>query len=252
MVLILIFVCGASLQVCSSIIAGSKFDGINSCKCRKGYEVDESRGMCRRLNVTDAKAANQKPMPANGTVTITIVEAKHLPKMDTHTLCDPFAVITLGSTTRKTKVIRKTYSPEWSETFVITYNDTQGPPPTELDIEFFDWDKIGGQEFIGKVTVSLSDVLTEELQGWMDLQGKDGALVKGFDKNVSAAHIHVVFTEGLPYVPFWEPLLEEKPQWAIDAVRTFMMIWLAIGAVVFFALRAKPVMPENEDKVKQQ
>ncbi len=212
--------------------------------------MDQARAMCRRSNSTDAKAANQKPLPANGTVTVTIVEAKHLPKMDTHTMCDPFAVITLGSATRKTKVIKKTYSPEWSETFVITYNESQGPPPTELDIEFFDWDKIGGGEFIGKITISLSDLLAEESQGWMDLQGKDGALVKGYDKNISAAHVHVVFTEGLPYVPFWEPILEEKPQWAIDAARSFMAGWLVLGALLFSVFRAKPVMPEEKPKVE--
>lgn len=225
-------------QVCASIIAGSKFDGVNSCKCRKGYEVDEARGMCTRSNTTE-HSPDQKPLPANGTVTITIVEAKHLPKMDVHTKCDPFAVLTLGTLTRKTKVVKKTYAPEWAETFVLTYNQSEGPPPAELEVELFDWDKIGGQEFIGRVTISLADLLNDEMQGWVDLQGKDGALVKGYDKNVSAVNLQVSFTEGLPYIPFWEPFLEEKPQWALDIVRSFIGVWCFIGFLVFFVFKAK-------------
>lgn len=238
-------------KVCNSIIAGSKFDGVNNCKCRKGYVVDVSRGMCTRQNVTD-EGVDHKPPPLTGTVTVTIEAAKHLPKMDKHTKCDPFAVLTLGDSTKKTKVIKKTYSPEWEETFVLTYNhsDGQTPPPTELEIEFFDWDAIGNNnaEFFGKLTISLVDIVGEELQGWMDLQNKDGALVRGHDRNISAADIKVTFKEGLPYIPFWEPILEEKPDWVLDAVRTFMVIWLVLGAMAFCVFKAKPV---NADKPKE-
>jgi hypothetical protein len=88
-------------QVCSSIIAGSKFDGINDCKCRKGYVKDEARGMCIKSNSSKSSPEPSTPLPPQGTVTITILEAKHLPKMDTHTKCDPFAVITLGNSSRR-------------------------------------------------------------------------------------------------------------------------------------------------------
>jgi len=237
-------------KVCGSIIAGSTFDGVNNCKCRKGYHVDETRGMCTRDE--KGEKAEGPPLPTEGTVTVTIEGASHLPKMDKHTKCDPFAVLTLGDMTKKTKVVKKTYTPEWGETFVLTYNVSDPKDvPSELEIEFFDWDQIGnsGQEFFGKLTINLQDIAAQELEGWQDLQALDGSLVKGFDKKISAANVKVTFKQGLPYVPFWEPILLDRPQWALDGARAIVGVWMVLGVLAFFVFKAKPVV--DDDKKEQ-
>lgn len=99
------------------------------------------------------------------------------------------------------------------------------------------------------MTVSLTDIMDEEMNGWVDLQNREGALVRGHDKNISAAEIKVTFKEGLPYVPFWEPILEEKPDWVLDAVRTFGVVWIILGFMAFCVFKAKPV--EDGEKPKE-
>ena len=177
-----------SNKICGSIIAGSRFDGNNNCKCRKGYEIDEARGMCVRVD--PAKGGQHlKPLYKEGTVTVTVVEAKHLPKMDKHTKCDPFVTMLLGNTTKRTRVVKKTYRPNWEETFVFSYNETS-ERPTDILFEVWDWDRVG-KEFIGRVELSLYDLLDDEISGWVDIHAGDGALVRGHDKNVSSIHLQV-------------------------------------------------------------
>jgi len=229
-----------SNKVCSSIIAGSKFDGQNNCKCRRGYEIDESRGMCVRRSKEEASGgdgdkADAKPLPPQGTVTISVVEAKYLPKMDKHTKCDPFAVITLGKSHKRTKTVKKTYAPEWGESFTLTYNESDATP-SEVLIELWDEDVAKTKEYIGHVEISLAELMSDDFQGWLDLQGHDGALVRGFGKNISMVNLQVKFSDQLPYIPFWEPILAERPEWVLQTARGIMGVWTVLGILVFFVL----------------
>ena len=72
----------------------------------------------------------------------------------------------------RTKVVKKTYSPEWRETFRLSYNES-GPPPAEVEVDVYDWDAVGsGREFVGRVVISLGELTTDgDVQGWYDLQG---------------------------------------------------------------------------------
>lgn len=183
-------------KICGSIIAGSKFDGNNNCECRRGYHIDAVRAICIK---TPSKPANEggkveeaKPAPKQGTLSVTLVEAKHLPKMDVHTKCDAFVIITLGNQTKKSKVIKKTYHPHWEQSFVMSYTEAHETPQSVL-IEVFDWDKVGAGEYIGHVELQLGDLLADGLHGMLDLRAKDGALVRGHDKNTSAIYLEVLF-----------------------------------------------------------
>jgi hypothetical protein len=188
-----------SNKICGSIVAGSKFDGNNNCVCRRGYEVDAVRNICiksQKKGDADGKdgtpADPVRPAPKEGTLTMTLVEAKHLPKMDVHTKCDPFVLVTLGNETRKSKVIKKTYHPQWEQTIVMSYTEAHQTPQTVL-VEVFDWDKIGGGEYIGHVELSITDLMAEGVHGMLDLRSHDGALVRGHDKNISAIYLEVSF-----------------------------------------------------------
>jgi hypothetical protein len=183
-----------SNKICGSIIAGSKFDGNNNCVCRRGYEVDAVRNICikseRKAGQDGTAAEEVRPAPKQGTLTLTLVEAKHLPKMDIHTKCDPFVLVTLGNETKKSKVIKKTYHPQWEQTMVMSYTEAHETPQTVL-VEVFDWDKVGGGEYIGHVELNIADLLAEGVHGMLDLRTHDGALVRGHDKNISAIYLEV-------------------------------------------------------------
>ncbi len=130
----------------------------------------------------------------------------------------------------RTKVVKKTYNPEWHETFRLSYNES-GPPPAELEIDIYDWDAVGsGREFVGRVVISLGELTTEgDVQGWYDLQGADGGLVRGHDRNSSAVQLSVSLQAGLPQVPWWEA----RPAWILFAVRCAMAAWGLLGAAVW-------------------
>jgi hypothetical protein len=47
-------------------------------------------------------------------------------------------------------------------------------------------------------------------------------------------------TDQLPWVAPWDPILEEKPEWALLAVRVLAGVWTFIGLVLWCCLRPKP------------
>jgi len=240
-----------SNKICGSIIAGSKFDGNNNCICRRGYEVDSVRSMCikseKKKSADGTPVEEIRPPPKQGTLSITLVEAKHLPKMDIHTKCDPFVVISLGNQTKKSKVVKKTYHPQWEQSVVMTYTEAHETPQTVI-FEVFDWDKVGSGEYIGHVEINLGDLIHEGVHGMLDLRARDGALVRGHDKNISAIYLEVSMTDQLPWVPPWDPILEEKPAWALLAVRVLAGFWTFLGLVLWCCMRPQPSTALSDKK----
>jgi hypothetical protein len=141
---------------------------------------------------------------------------------------DPVSSVGVG--VGRTKVVKKTYNPEWHESFRLSYNES-GPPPTELEVDIYDWDAVGsGREFVGRVVIALGELTTEgDVQGWYDLQGADGGLVRGHDRNSSAVQLSVSLQAGLPQEPWWET----RPAWILFAVRCAMAAWGLLGAAIW-------------------
>eukprot|EP00961_Rhodomonas_salina_P123861 1669528-Rhodomonas_salina.2 len=83
--------------------------------------------------------------------------------MDKHTKCDPFAVITLGKSHKRTKTVKKTYAPEWGESFTLTYNESDATP-SEVLIELWDEDVAKTKEYIGHVEISLAELMSDDFQ----------------------------------------------------------------------------------------
>ena len=316
-----------SNKICGSIIAGSKFDGNNNCVCRRGYQVDSVRAMCvknEKKPGKDGEAVDEvRPAPKQGTLSITLVEAKHLPKMDTHTKCDPFVVVTLGNQTKKGKVVKKTYNPTWEQSMTLSYSEAHDTPQTVM-FEVYDWDKVSPKgepgQFIGQVEFNLGDLMVDGVGGMTDLRARDGALVRGHDKNISAIYLevrgllplwrcghtrstpsssapsrahsaasqylHAAFlpartrtrpssmpalwqpltrvwgerfgarqismTDQLPWVPPWQPILEEKPAWALLAVRVIAGVWTFLGLVLWCCLRPKAAQTSAAPEEKKE
>jgi len=62
--------------------------------------------------------------------------------------------------------------------------------------------------------------------------------------------VQVTYTEGLPYMPFWEPILEERPEWVLSAARGAAAAWMAVGFLLFFVLNREGKADETKDKTE--
>uniref|UniRef100_A0A1E1XM43 Putative ca2+-dependent phospholipid-binding protein synaptotagmin n=1 Tax=Amblyomma sculptum TaxID=1581419 RepID=A0A1E1XM43_AMBSC len=102
-----------------------------------------------------------------GVLRIEVVAAKDLIKADVGMLglgkSDPYAIITIGAHEFRTQVIPNTVNPKWNyycETVVYQI------PGASLDIEVMDEDQSSKDDFLGRVSVAVSDI---ESQGQADM-----------------------------------------------------------------------------------
>ena len=148
-----------------------------------------------------------KPGPRR--LEVTVLSARHLPKMDTFGSIDPFCEVRLGTVSFKTAVKKNTYSPEWGESFVFEMAD--GPNSSQpLTVTLFDWDLVGVNDRVGAVEVSaerIAEAMDREI-GWFE----DDALlvldearqpVLGKDKKVAVIKLRLRVLDGAraPGVP---------------------------------------------------
>lgn len=102
------------------------------------------------------------------TINLTIVGAKDLLAMDSNGFSDPY--IKINKPPQKTKVIKKTLTPTWNETFPVVFSHLS---PT-LELECWDQDTLK-DDFIGKASISLVDIPSDkETDMWVDLKTKTG------------------------------------------------------------------------------
>ncbi|XP_077483451.1 extended synaptotagmin-like protein 2 isoform X2 [Amblyomma americanum] len=102
-----------------------------------------------------------------GVLRLEVVAAKDLIKADVGMLglgkSDPYAIITIGAHEFRTQVIPNTVNPKWNyycETVVYQI------PGASLDIEVMDEDQSSKDDFLGRVSVAVSDI---ESQGQADM-----------------------------------------------------------------------------------
>ncbi|XP_073472094.1 synaptotagmin-2-like [Aquarana catesbeiana] len=111
-------------------------------------------------------------VPTAGKLTVCILEAKNLKKMDVGGLSDPYVKIHLMQNgkrlkKKKTTVKKKTLNPYFNESFSfeIPFEQIQ---KVQVVITVLDYDKLGKNEAIGKIFVGCSASGTE-LRHWSDM-----------------------------------------------------------------------------------
>ncbi|XP_072279193.1 synaptotagmin-2-like isoform X2 [Pyxicephalus adspersus] len=111
-------------------------------------------------------------VPTAGKLTVCILEAKNLKKMDVGGLSDPYVKIHLMQNgkrlkKKKTTVKKKTLNPYFNESFSfeIPFEQIQ---KVQVVITVLDYDKLGKNEAIGKIFVGCSATGTE-LRHWSDM-----------------------------------------------------------------------------------
>ncbi|XP_005995514.1 synaptotagmin-2 isoform X2 [Latimeria chalumnae] len=111
-------------------------------------------------------------VPTAGKLTVCILEAKNLKKMDVGGLSDPYVKIHLLMNgkrlkKKKTTVKKKTLNPYFNESFSfeVPFEQIQ---KVQVVVTVLDYDKLGKNEAIGKIFVGLNSTGTE-LRHWSDM-----------------------------------------------------------------------------------
>ncbi|XP_076311214.1 synaptotagmin-1-like isoform X2 [Tachypleus tridentatus] len=111
-------------------------------------------------------------VPTAGKLTVVILEAKNLKKMDVGGLSDPYVKISIHQGNRrlkkkKTTIKKRTLNPYYNEsfTFQVSFEQIQ---KVHLVVTVVDYDRIGTSEPIGKVVLGCNATGTE-LRHWMDM-----------------------------------------------------------------------------------
>ena len=78
-------------------------------------------------------------------VTVKVIGARDLPKMDTFGKCDAYVVLSAGEGQGgKTKKVDKSYDPDFGEEFEFEVRETDAT----LTVELFDWDKMSKDDLV--------------------------------------------------------------------------------------------------------
>ncbi|KAL2934071.1 Synaptotagmin-5 [Bienertia sinuspersici] len=117
----------------------------------------------------------------NGWIELALIEAKDLVAADLRGTSDPYVKVQYGNETRRTKVVYKTLSPKWNQTFEFPDDGSQ------LELQVRDHNAIMASSSIGNCMVEYQRLPPNELfEKWIPLQG------------VKKGEIHVQVTKKVP------------------------------------------------------
>ena len=122
--------------------SADEHDAMDECPPGEGVDgeaakADRKGGSTARQLVpaTQAGAAAE----VGGVMEVTIISARHLPKMDLMGTCDGFCEVEWQGKQATTKVKKNTYSPDWDQTFDFAFRSA---PLGDMVIHVKDWDRL--------------------------------------------------------------------------------------------------------------
>eukprot|EP00282_Hemiselmis_andersenii_P003801 CAMPEP_0114138892 /NCGR_PEP_ID=MMETSP0043_2-20121206/16567_1 /TAXON_ID=464988 /ORGANISM="Hemiselmis andersenii, Strain CCMP644" /LENGTH=277 /DNA_ID=CAMNT_0001232897 /DNA_START=149 /DNA_END=978 /DNA_ORIENTATION=+ len=125
-------------------------------------------------------------MAAVKALQVTVVGARHLPKMDTFGKCDPIVTVTFQGVEKETKAIKKVYDATFDEVFAFEL-EGDDRPPGDLVLRVWDWELVGKRKPIGEVRLHEGRMVSvcAEAPGWTAEEEltvtHEGKIVKGHD-----------------------------------------------------------------------
>jgi hypothetical protein len=131
-------------------------------------------------------------------VEVTVVSARHLPKVDILTgKCDPYVVVSLpGFAEFKTEVIKKTYDPDWQQFFSFDVSDVLEECTSDLSLTVMDHDMATADDKVGSSLVPKFR-MTDLFRGGNDWEADEtfvlmdrGQPVRGHDGDIAVLTIH--------------------------------------------------------------
>ena len=88
---------------------------------------------------------------------VAVLEAKGIAAMDSNGLSDPYCVVQCGAVKCHTRCIQKTLVPRWEETFRFQVSKKS----EQLQLDMYDRDMIGDDDYLGQVMLPLKMLLHE-------------------------------------------------------------------------------------------
>jgi len=130
-----------------------------------GNAPSESKNPAPAATPTGGLSESKKKAAStpSGDPHIMIVGATHLKPADLNGFSDPYAKIILNGIYHKTPIIKKTLDPIWDYKI-----PTPGLTVVDLQIDVWDWDKIGSHDYLGYACCMAIDVTKAE-DMWLDL-----------------------------------------------------------------------------------
>jgi hypothetical protein len=138
-----------------------------------------------------------------GNVTVTVISGRDLPKKDifggtAETLLsgtsDPYCKLYCGGRTAKSTVKKNNINPDWNETFTLPVMHGG----EELQIDIFDEDLIGKDEFMGQVIIPLGHMLKSDKP---QIQNTYNLRPKKFQSESSAKKVKGTLAVNVTYIP---------------------------------------------------
>ena len=103
-----------------------------------------------------------------GQVSLRIIRAKELEKMDIFKKCDPFVIISYKGEEFKTDFVKNTFNPSWEKEIAlrITKDDQN------IKLKVVDWERIGNNEPMGEITLNIPETIKNTVAGpkWFKLE----------------------------------------------------------------------------------
>jgi len=114
--------------------------------------------------------------PAAGRVTVVVLKARNLPKMDITGMSDPYVKIYLlhkdqRISKKKTHVKKRTLNPVFNESFVFDLpRADNGLADIQLEFALLDWDRVTKNEVIGRLALGGPKCEGTALHHWKEIQ----------------------------------------------------------------------------------
>lgn len=115
--------------------------------------------------------------PITNRLTVVVLKAQNLPKMDVTGLADPYVKIYLlynnqRIAKKKTRMRKRTLSPVFNESFVFDIpNDADGLNNVSLEFMLIDWDRVTRNEVIGRLEFGGPKCQGSALNHWREVCG---------------------------------------------------------------------------------
>jgi len=103
-----------------------------------------------------------------GVLRITLVEARDLMKMDLIGDSDPFCNLSVGCQHWQSSVVKRSLEPVWKEDWEAVVEEAMDQT---LDLDMWDKDHVGADEFMGRATIPLSKLTDNgKSDQWVELE----------------------------------------------------------------------------------
>ena len=118
-----------------------------------GHALELQR-LARGVMEASAKPAEDAGGAASGLLTVRVVAARSLKKMDMVGGADPFVLIKCGELEQKSKIIKKNRNPTWDASFEFPSPGTFAT----LEVQVYDWDRLGKNDSMGVVKLPVAEM----------------------------------------------------------------------------------------------